>query len=93
VSACLSQVGVLSKGIKGLIWFWAWRLLSTSQTLRFEEIHVGPIYENTGTFPLELFLISGLSPRHIDRQTLLHITCDYKGLFTARLSRGAISDS
>jgi len=30
---CLSQVGVLSKGVKGLIWFLAWRLRSTSHTL------------------------------------------------------------
>ena len=30
---CLSQVAVLSKGMDGLIWFLAWRLLSTSPTL------------------------------------------------------------
>jgi len=36
VALCLSQVGVLSKGMNGLIWFLAWRLLSTSPALSCE---------------------------------------------------------
>ena len=40
LSVSLLQVDVLSKGINGLIWFVAWRLLSTSPTLCFKEIQV-----------------------------------------------------
>jgi len=40
LSVCLSQVGVLSKGMNGIISFLAWGLLSTSPTLSFEEIRV-----------------------------------------------------
>ena len=36
----LPQVGVLSKGTDGLIWFLARRLLSTSPTLGFKETRV-----------------------------------------------------
>ena len=37
---CLSQVVVLSKGMNGLIWFLAGRLLLASSTLCFKEIQV-----------------------------------------------------
>jgi len=40
VSVCLSRVGVLAKGMNGLICFMARRLLSTSPTLSFKEILV-----------------------------------------------------
>ena len=40
LSVCLSQVGVLSKRMDGVIWFLTWRLLSTSPTLCFKEIQV-----------------------------------------------------
>jgi len=42
VSICLSQVGVLSKGMNGLISLLAWSIdaFSTSPTLRFKEIQV-----------------------------------------------------
>ena len=40
MSVCLSQVGVLSKGMNGLIWFLAGKLLSTSPTLRFKQTPV-----------------------------------------------------
>jgi len=40
LSLCLSQLGVLLKWLEGLSWFSAWRLLSTSPTLCFEEIRV-----------------------------------------------------
>jgi len=40
LSVCLSQVSVLSKGMKGLICFLACRLLSTSPTLPFKEIWI-----------------------------------------------------
>jgi len=40
VCVCLSQVGVLSKGMNGLMWFLAWRLFSTSPALSFKEIRV-----------------------------------------------------
>ena len=36
----LSQVGVLSKGMNGLICFLAWRLLSAGLMLCFKEIQV-----------------------------------------------------
>ena len=36
----LSQVGVISKGMDRLIWFFAWRLFSTSPTLCYKEIQV-----------------------------------------------------
>ena len=36
----VSRVGVLAKGMNGLICFLAWRLLSTSPTLSFKEILV-----------------------------------------------------
>jgi len=39
-SVCLSQVGVLLKWLDGSSWFLAWRLLSTSPTLCFKDIHV-----------------------------------------------------
>ena len=44
LSVSLSQVGVLSKWMNGLIWFLVWRLLSTSPTLCSKEIQV------SGTF-------------------------------------------
>jgi len=40
VYVCLTQVGVLSKGMNGLIWFLAWRLLLTSPALCFKEVQV-----------------------------------------------------
>ena len=40
LSVCLSQVGVLSKRMDGIIWFWACGLLSTSPTLCFKETEV-----------------------------------------------------
>ena len=40
VSVCLSQVGVLSKGMNGFVWFLAWRLLSTSPTLYVKKTQV-----------------------------------------------------
>jgi len=40
LSVCLSQVGVLSKRMNGLVWFLTWGLLSTSLTLCFKEIRV-----------------------------------------------------
>jgi len=40
VSVCLSQLGVLSKGMNGLIWFLAWKLLLTSPSLCFTDILV-----------------------------------------------------
>jgi len=38
VCLCLSQLGVLSKEMNGLIWFLAWKLFSTSSSLCFKEI-------------------------------------------------------
>jgi len=35
LSVCLTQDGLLSKSTNGLMWFLAWRLLSTSPTLWF----------------------------------------------------------
>ena len=55
LSVCLSQVGVLSKGMDGLICVLAWRLLSTSPTLHFKEIRVNGV-----TSPWNFFLNSGL---------------------------------
>jgi len=52
LSVRLSQVGVLSKGLNGLIWFLAWRLLSTSPILCFKEIQVSTKIK---VLPLELF--------------------------------------
>jgi len=40
VSVCLSQVGVLSKGMNGLMCFWPGEFFSTSRTLSFKEIQV-----------------------------------------------------
>ena len=52
VSVCLSQVGVLSKGMFGLISFFARRLLSTSPTLWFKEIQISTKIKvlHSGTF-------------------------------------------
>ena len=52
VSVCLSQVGVLSKGVAGLICFLARRFLSTSPTLWFNEIQVST---KIRVLPQELF--------------------------------------
>jgi len=38
VCLCQSHVGVLSKGMDGLVWCLAWRLLSISHTLCYEEV-------------------------------------------------------
>ena len=51
---CPSQVGVLSERIDGIIWSLAWRLLSTTATLCFKEIHAG-IYKNKGTSSRNFF--------------------------------------
>ena len=42
----MPQVGVLSKGMNGLIWFLAWRLLLTNPTyvLRKFRIYTRPLY-------------------------------------------------
>jgi len=39
-SVCLSQLGVLSKGMNGLICFLAWWLLSASPTLCCKEFQI-----------------------------------------------------
>ena len=46
-------VGVLSKGMDGIIWFLAWGLLSTSPTLCFKEIQVST---KIRVLPSETFL-------------------------------------
>jgi len=53
VCICLSQVGVLSKRMDGIIWFLVWGI--TSHTLCFKEIQVST---KMGNFLLELFLNS-----------------------------------
>ena len=40
VCLCLLQVGILSKGMDGMIWFLARGLISTSRKLCRKEIHV-----------------------------------------------------
>ena len=52
VCLCLSQVGVVLKWLDGSSWFLAWRLLSTSPTLCFEEIR---ICTKVRYFALELY--------------------------------------
>ena len=69
VSVCLSQVGVLSKGMNGLIWVLARRLLSTSPTLCFKEIQVST---KIRVLPLELF--PKISPRRIVRRTCFQLS-------------------
>ena len=40
LSVCLSQVGVLSKRMGGIIWFLAWGVISTCPTQHAKEIQV-----------------------------------------------------
>ena len=56
-------VGILSKGVKGLIWFWARRLLSTTPTLCFKEIQVSTKIRvlPSGTFSYTRDFAIGLS--------------------------------
>ena len=62
ICLCLSEVGVLSKGMNGLIWFLARRLLSTSTALCFNGTSLG-----------NLFLYSGL--RKLRHGILIVETC------------------
>ena len=71
----LPQVGVLPKGINGLIWFLARRILSTSPTLCYKETQVSTKID----FPLELFpklRTWKISLRHIDRRNVLSILAE-----------------
>ena len=65
VSVCLSQVGVLSKGMNGLIWCLACGLLSTSLTLCFKEIRVSPKIRALPSGTLLQTLTLKILPRHI----------------------------
>jgi len=75
VSVCLSQVGVLLKWLDGSSSFLAWRLLSTSPALCFNEIQVCTKIRvlPSGTFLWTLDL--DISPRPvIDRQTCYQLS-------------------
>ena len=79
VCSCLSQVGVLPKGLDGLTWFLTRRLHSSSPTLRYKEILLSI---KSRHFRLEVstkLRTQKISPRHIDRRKVLSIQLDKCG--------------
>jgi len=79
VRICLSQVGVLSKRVDESSWFLAWRLLSTSPTLRYKEIQVSTFVPKSGLikFRRSKSIVETryqISSRKVDAQVVINWT-------------------